>query len=105
MTQRLTEELEYSDILDRAAACESSLEQICYIAAFSISCYATTALRTGKPFNPLLGETYELDRTDDMGWRSLAEQVRCFISIQSFSSWSYNWFLKRLSLSNIIPGV
>ena len=75
MTQRLTEELEYSEILDRAAACESSLEQICHIAAFSISCYASTADRTGKPFNPLLGETYELDRTEDMGWTSLAEQV------------------------------
>jgi len=75
MTERLTEELEYSEILDRAASCESSLEQICHIAAFSISCYASTAERTGKPFNPLLGETYECDRSDDMGWRSLAEQV------------------------------
>lgn len=75
MTQRLTEELEYSELLDRAACCENSLEQICYIAAFSISCYASTAIRTGKPFNPLLGETYECDRTNDMGWTSLAEQV------------------------------
>ncbi|XP_057295894.1 oxysterol-binding protein 1-like isoform X2 [Hydractinia symbiolongicarpus] len=75
MTQRLTEELEYSDLLDRAACCENSLEQICYIAAFSISCYASTAIRTGKPFNPLLGETYECDRSADMGWTSLAEQV------------------------------
>ena len=75
MTQRLTEELEYSDLLDRAACCENSLERICYVAAFSISAYASTALRTGKPFNPLLGETYEFDRTQDMGWCSLAEQV------------------------------
>ncbi|XP_065663146.1 oxysterol-binding protein 1 isoform X2 [Hydra vulgaris] len=75
MTQRLTEELEYSDLLDRAACCENSLEQICYIAAFSISCYASTAVRTGKPFNPLLGETYECDRNEDLGWQSLAEQV------------------------------
>lgn len=75
MTQRLTEELEYSDLLDRAACCENSLEQICYVAAFSISAYASTALRTGKPFNPLLGETYEFDRTGDMGWYSLSEQV------------------------------
>jgi len=75
MTQRLTEELEYSDLLDRAACCETSLEQICYIAASSISCYASTAIRTGKPFNPLLGETFECDRTEDMGWTSLAEQV------------------------------
>ena len=75
MTQRLTEELEYSELLDRAACCDNSIEQICYIAAFSISCYASTAIRTGKPFNPLLGETYECDRSNDMGWTSLAEQV------------------------------
>ena len=81
MTQRLTEELEYSEILDRAATCESSLEQICHIAAFSISCYASTAERTGKPFNPLLGETYECDRSEDMGWRSLAEQVYCVLQL------------------------
>lgn len=46
-----------------------------YVAAFTISSYATTANRTGKPFNPLLGETYECDRTDDLGWRAISEQV------------------------------
>ena len=80
LTQRLTEELEYSDLLDRAACCENSLEQICYIAAFSISCYASVGIRTGKPFNPLLGETYEADRSEDMGWTSLTEQV-CYFNL------------------------
>lgn len=31
--------------------------------------------RTGKPFNPLLGETFECDRMEDLGWRSISEQV------------------------------
>ncbi|XP_020896123.1 oxysterol-binding protein 2 isoform X2 [Exaiptasia diaphana] len=75
MLQRLTEDLEYSDVLDRATACHSSLEQMCYVAAFTVSSYSTTSHRTGKPFNPLLGETYECDRSGDKGWRSLAEQV------------------------------
>ncbi|XP_015762433.1 PREDICTED: oxysterol-binding protein 1-like isoform X1 [Acropora digitifera] len=75
MLQRLTEELEYAHLLDRAAACESSTEQMCYVAAFTVSSYSTTATRVGKPFNPLLGETFEFDRTEDLGWRSLAEQV------------------------------
>ena len=75
MLQRLTEELEYAELLDKAAACESSTEQMCYVAAFTTSSYSTTATRTGKPFNPLLGETFEFDRTEDYGWRSLAEQV------------------------------
>lgn len=75
MLQRLTEEFEYADCLDRAAACEDSAEQLVHVAAFTISAYSTTINRTTKPFNPLLGETYECDRTDDLGWKSFAEQV------------------------------
>lgn len=86
MLQRLTEDYEYSDILDIAAKlvyikrhkigwrlrtvffrCTDPCEQLAYVAAFTISSYATTSNRTGKPFNPLLGETYECDRTDDLG--------------------------------------
>ena len=37
--------------------------------------YSTTAIRTGKPFNPLLGETFEMDRSDDLGFRLISEQV------------------------------
>ncbi|NXI04234.1 OSBP1 protein, partial [Pachycephala philippinensis] len=75
MLQRLTEDLEYHDLLDRAARCESSLEQLCYVAAFTVSSYSTTVFRTSKPFNPLLGETFELDRLEENGYRSLCEQV------------------------------
>lgn len=75
MLQRLSEDLEYFELLDKAAKCQSSLEQMCYVAAFSVSSYSTTVHRTGKPFNPLLGETYELDRRREYGYRSLCEQV------------------------------
>ncbi|CAK9800530.1 Oxysterol-binding protein 1 [Anthophora quadrimaculata] len=75
MLQRLTEDYEYADILDRAAECTDSCEQMAYVAAFTISSYSTTASRTGKPFNPLLGETYECDRVEDLGWRAISEQV------------------------------
>lgn len=75
MLQRLTEDYEYTDLLDKAATCTDPCEQLAYVAAFTISSYATTINRTGKPFNPLLGETYECDRTDDLGWRCIAEQV------------------------------
>lgn len=76
MLQRLTEDLEYHELLDRAARCESSLEQLCYVAAFTVSSYSTTVFRTSKPFNPLLGETFELDRLEENGYRSLCEQVQ-----------------------------
>uniref|UniRef100_A0A3Q3B3M5 Oxysterol binding protein 2 n=1 Tax=Kryptolebias marmoratus TaxID=37003 RepID=A0A3Q3B3M5_KRYMA len=74
MLQRLSEDLEYHELLDKAARCESSLEQMCLVAAFSVSSYSTTVHRTAKPFNPLLGETYELDRLEEFGYRSLCEQ-------------------------------
>lgn len=75
MLQRLTEDLEYYHLLDRGAQCESALEQLCLVAAFTVSSYSTTVFRVSKPFNPLLGETFELDRMEDCGYRSLCEQV------------------------------
>lgn len=46
-----------------------------YIATFVVSSYAFSYYRTGgKPFNPILGETYECDRPDK-GFRFVAEQV------------------------------
>ncbi|XP_010949641.1 oxysterol-binding protein 2 isoform X2 [Camelus bactrianus] len=75
MLQRLTEDLEYHHLLDKAVHCTSSVEQMCLVAAFSVSSYSTTVHRIAKPFNPMLGETFELDRLDDMGLRSLCEQV------------------------------
>lgn len=73
--QKLTEELEYSELLDKAALCSDRCMQLAYVAAFSVSAYSTTAFRTGKPFNPMLGETYEFDFIDELGFRYIAEQV------------------------------
>ncbi|XP_045770625.1 oxysterol-binding protein 1 [Maniola jurtina] len=75
MLQRLTEDYEYSAILDQAAQFSDPAQQLAYVAAFTVSSYATTACRTTKPFNPLLGETYECDRMADLGWRAISEQV------------------------------
>jgi len=73
--QRLTEDFEYSDCLDNAAQCTDRFEQLAYVAAFAVSSYANVTVRTGKPFNPLLGETFECDRFDELGWRAFTEQV------------------------------
>lgn len=35
-----------------------------YVAAFAVSALAANWERLGKPFNPLLGETYELERDE-----------------------------------------
>uniref|UniRef100_A0A8D3D1Q7 Oxysterol-binding protein n=1 Tax=Scophthalmus maximus TaxID=52904 RepID=A0A8D3D1Q7_SCOMX len=73
--QRLCEELEYSELLDRAANTRDPFERMVYVATFVVSGYASSYYRTGgKPFNPVLGETYECDRPDK-GFRFVAEQV------------------------------
>lgn len=74
LLQRVTEDMEYSDLLDRAADRPESTERLVYVAAFAASEYASTIGRIAKPFNPLLGETYEYVRPDK-GYRFFIEQV------------------------------
>ena len=63
--QRMCEELEYSELLDRASKTAKSAERMIYVAAFAISGYASTMYRASKkPFTPLLGETFEYYRED-----------------------------------------
>ncbi|XP_043922794.1 oxysterol-binding protein-related protein 3 isoform X2 [Protopterus annectens] len=73
--QRLCEELEYSELLDKAAQTSDPFERMVYIAAFAVSSYASSYYRAGsKPFNPVQGETYECIR-EDKGFHFFAEQV------------------------------
>lgn len=48
--------------------------RILHVAAFAVSGYASTEGRQCKPFNPLLGETYEADYPDK-GLRFFSEKV------------------------------
>ncbi|XP_010529486.1 PREDICTED: oxysterol-binding protein-related protein 2A-like isoform X2 [Tarenaya hassleriana] len=62
--QKCFEDLEYSYLLDRAyeyGKSGNSLLRALNVAAFAVSGYASTEGRHCKPFNPLLGETYEAD--------------------------------------------
>ena len=75
LLQKLCEEMEYSDLLDRASQTEDVYLRLVYVAAFIVSTYSSNYYRTGrKNFNPLLGETYECIR-EDRGWKFIAEQV------------------------------
>ncbi|CAF1132569.1 unnamed protein product [Rotaria sordida] len=75
LLQKLCEEMEYSDLLDRASQTDDVYLRLVYIVAFIVSTYSSNYYRTGrKNFNPLLGETYECIR-EDKGWKFLAEQV------------------------------
>lgn len=54
--------------------------QILNIAAFAVSGYSSTEGRNCKPFNPLLGETYEGDYPDK-GLRFFSEKVTKLLAI------------------------
>ncbi|KAJ3382416.1 hypothetical protein HDU92_004776 [Lobulomyces angularis] len=75
LLQKLCEELEYSELLDQAAESNDPTERLLLISAFAVSGYASTINRAGrKPFNPLLGETFEYIR-EDKGFKFISEKV------------------------------
>ncbi|KAL3368548.1 hypothetical protein AABB24_009418 [Solanum stoloniferum] len=75
--QKCFEDLEYSHLVDQALEWGKQgddLMRILKIAAFAVSGYASTQGRQCKPFNPLLGETYEADYPDK-GLHFFSEKV------------------------------
>jgi len=71
---RIVEQLQYSELLDKAAFAEDSLLRLMYVATWAISSLSCTE-RTAKPFNPVLGETYEFVDDVRQGFKVLVEQV------------------------------
>ena len=71
--KRVSEYMNYAYLLRTAASTEETDVRIQWVATFAVSALASNYERMGKPFNPLLGETYELERPD---FRILCEQVR-----------------------------
>ncbi|KAJ2355259.1 hypothetical protein GGF43_002787, partial [Coemansia sp. RSA 2618] len=72
--QRFTEDMEYCDLLEIATMLPRSADRTLFVAGFAMSNYASTFGRIAKPFNPLLGETFEYVRRDKR-YRALSEQV------------------------------
>uniref|UniRef100_A0A915Q0V3 Oxysterol-binding protein n=1 Tax=Setaria digitata TaxID=48799 RepID=A0A915Q0V3_9BILA len=91
--QRMTECLEYSDLLDKAAKIVEPGAQMIYVSAFLISTLCNTPFRTCKPFNPLWCETFEFDRTADLGWRVIGEQVSHHPPISAIHAEGNGWIL------------
>lgn len=65
--------------------------RILNVAAFAVSGYTSTEGRICKPFNPLLGETYEADYPDK-GLRFFSEKVSLKYIINYVLSF-YNFFI------------
>ncbi|ORZ06103.1 Oxysterol-binding protein-domain-containing protein [Lobosporangium transversale] len=92
--QRLCEELEYSELLDKAAGLSDSLDRLVYVSAFAVSGYATTQWRAArKPFNPLHGETFEYV-CPEKGFKFISEKVSHYPPIMACHADSVNgWTL------------
>ena len=94
MLQRLCEDMEYTELLERAYDEKDPLKRIQFVAAFAMSNYSSTDGRTTKPFNPLLGETFEYVNSV-YGYRYISEQVShhppisaCYCESKRFVFWS-----------------
>ncbi|KAH7316632.1 oxysterol-binding protein [Stachybotrys elegans] len=87
---RCGEDMEYADLLDLAAERTDSMERMIYVAAFAASEYASTIDRVAKPFNPLLGETFEYVRPDK-NYRFFIEQVSHHPPIGAAWAEAPNW--------------
>lgn len=89
MLQRLAEPLEAAHLLTKAASsalsgADQAAERLLHVAAFAAATFASNRVKERairKPFNPMLGETYELvrresDNPNDMhAYRFVAEKV------------------------------
>ncbi|XP_067125574.1 oxysterol-binding protein-related protein 2-like isoform X2 [Centruroides vittatus] len=72
--QRISENMEYSHLLQKANESEDPIERLEYVSAFVVSTLACNWERLGKPFNPLLGETYEFFK-ENINLKMVCEQV------------------------------
>lgn len=90
MLQRMAEDMEFSECLDAAAQQDDPLRRLMYVAAFAMSNYSSTIGRIAKPFNPLLGETFEYARRD-RNYRYISEQVSHHPPISACFSESPTW--------------
>ncbi|CAL8068439.1 unnamed protein product [Calicophoron daubneyi] len=83
--QRAAEYLEYSELVDAALAEEDVVRRMEYVCAFAVSGTSSSYSRIGKPFNPLLGETYEFHHR---GFTYVSEQVSHHPPVTAFCAQS-----------------
>ncbi|KAL8280331.1 hypothetical protein RQP46_007248 [Phenoliferia psychrophenolica] len=89
--QRITEDFEYADLLHRAAASADPMERLALVATFAISGSSSNKYRSSrKPFNPLLGETYECIRPDK-GFKFVSEKVSHHPPVLAFHTEGRGW--------------
>ncbi|CAG9855398.1 unnamed protein product [Phyllotreta striolata] len=86
--QRMAEYMEYAHLLRLASQQEDPVIRMQYVIGFAVSALASNWERLGKPFNPLLGETYELERKE---FKIICEQVSHHPPVSAFHAESGDW--------------
>ena len=81
MLQRMMEHVYYADLFTKASQAPTTLDELPCVAAFVLSAYPHTIYRMAKPFNPLLGETYDCNRRAEAGYKSFMEQVHAHVHV------------------------
>ncbi|EPE34192.1 Oxysterol-binding protein-like protein [Glarea lozoyensis ATCC 20868] len=101
LLQRVAEQLEYAQILDTASSHKNPSYRLLHVTAFAVSQFSNSRAKERamrKPFNPLLGETYELVRTEKEvpgGFRFVVEKV-CHRPVRmACQADSANWSLNQ----------
>jgi len=72
MLQKTCEAMEYQDIIHKANNCKDPVLRLIYIGIFNMAQYRCSEGRLTKPYNPILGETYEMKTKD---FSLISEQV------------------------------
>ena len=86
LLQRMAENMRYvDDLLDKGATSPNPIDRMKYVASYFISSTSIHACRISKPFNPLLGETYEYVSSDNF-FRICCEQVSHHPPISAYYS-------------------
>jgi len=70
MLQKVAEVFDCEELLQKAGKAQDPVMRMAYVAAFSVAQYCGTENRTTKPFNPILGETFEMKGD---GWKYISE--------------------------------
>jgi hypothetical protein len=97
LLQRVAEQLEYANLLDTAARHKQYTNRLLNVAAFAVSQFSSGRVKERairKPFNPMLGETFELVRSEKEvpgGFRLLVEKVSHRPVVIAMQADAQNW--------------
>ena len=100
MLQKLCENFQYSDLLNKAAKEPNPHLRLAYVACFNIAGMSMNIHRAKKVFNPILFETYEyID--NKLNYRFIAEQVSHHPAISAFFAEGEGWNIYSNSNSKV----